>query len=103
MRDYHGEPSPYRLITTDDPTRTLGQGAVRYFRTLVQAANAFVNGLEPQIQAVVGATGGYEPPALARQRSMRGGKSGASLPLLRASLGPPRSTPATCRLALGSG
>ena len=42
MRDEHGEPFPYRLITTDDPTRTLGQGEVRYFRTLVQAANAFV-------------------------------------------------------------
>jgi hypothetical protein len=40
MRDHHGEPSPYRLITTDDPTRTLGQGEVRHFRTLVQAANA---------------------------------------------------------------
>jgi hypothetical protein len=40
--------------------------------------------------------------SLARQRSTPGRQSGALLPLLRASLGPPRSTPATCRLALGS-
>jgi hypothetical protein len=43
----HRADRPYRLITTDDPTRTLGQGEVRYFRTLVQAANAFVNATEP--------------------------------------------------------
>ena len=43
---------PYRLITTDDPTRTLGQGEVRYFRTLVQAANAFVNAPAPFRQIV---------------------------------------------------
>jgi hypothetical protein len=52
MRNHHGEPSPYRLITTDDPTRTLGQGEVRYFATLVQAANAFVNAPAPFRQIV---------------------------------------------------
>jgi hypothetical protein len=48
----HPADRPYRLITTDDPTRTLGQGEVRYFRTLVQAANAFVNAPAPFRQIV---------------------------------------------------
>jgi hypothetical protein len=52
MRDHTGEPCPYRLITTDDPSRTLGQGDVRYFRTLVQAANAFVKAEAPFRQIV---------------------------------------------------
>jgi hypothetical protein len=52
MRDHHDGPAPYRLITTDDPTRTLGQGEVRYFRTLVPAANAFVNAPAPFRQIV---------------------------------------------------
>jgi len=43
---------PYRLITTDDPTRTLGKGDVRYFRTLVQAANAFVKAPAPFRQII---------------------------------------------------
>ena len=38
---------PYRLITTDDPCKTLAQGEVRYFATLIDAANAFVKAEEP--------------------------------------------------------
>ena len=52
MRDQHGEPSLYRLIATDDPTRTLRQGDVRHFRTLVHAAHAFVNAPAPFRQIV---------------------------------------------------
>lgn len=40
-------PSPYRLITTDDPDRTLGQGEVRYFATMLEAANAFAKDPSP--------------------------------------------------------
>ena len=38
---------PYRLITTDDPCKTLGQGEVRYFASMLDAANAFVKAAEP--------------------------------------------------------
>jgi hypothetical protein len=38
--------SPYRLITTDDPCKTLGQGEVRYFATMLDAANAFAKATE---------------------------------------------------------
>ena len=41
------ERKPYRLITTDDPCRTFGQGDVRYFDTLIAAANAFFKAAEP--------------------------------------------------------
>ena len=37
----------YRLITTDDPCRTLGEGEVRYFASMIEAANAFVKVAEP--------------------------------------------------------
>ena len=47
MRDQHGEPAPYRLITTDDPSKTLGQGEMRYFASMLAAANAFVKATEP--------------------------------------------------------
>ena len=47
MRDHHGEPSPYRLIVTDDPCKTLGQSEVRYFGSMLDAANAFVKAAEP--------------------------------------------------------
>jgi hypothetical protein len=38
---------PYRLITTDDPCKTLGQGDVRHFARIIDAANAFVKAPEP--------------------------------------------------------
>ena len=38
---------PYRLITTDDPCKTLGQGDVRYFARIIDAANAFAKAEEP--------------------------------------------------------
>jgi hypothetical protein len=44
-------PGPYRLISTDDPTRTLGEavdaGDVRYFPTILDAANAFAKSEAP--------------------------------------------------------
>ena len=39
--------SPYRLIVTDDPCKTLGQGEVRYFGSMIDAANAFAKATEP--------------------------------------------------------
>ncbi len=39
--------SPYRLIVTDDPCKTLGQGEVRYFARIIDAANAFAKAEEP--------------------------------------------------------
>jgi hypothetical protein len=38
---------PYRLITTDDPCKTLAQGDMRHYATLIEAANAFVKAEEP--------------------------------------------------------
>ncbi len=38
---------PYKLITTDDPELTLGDGRIRHYPTLVAAANAFANTTEP--------------------------------------------------------
>jgi hypothetical protein len=38
---------PYRLITTDDACKTLGQGEVRHFARIIDAANAFVKAPEP--------------------------------------------------------
>jgi hypothetical protein len=45
--DLDRRPSPYRLITSDDPCKTLAQGEVRYFATMLDAANAFVKAAEP--------------------------------------------------------
>jgi hypothetical protein len=39
--------SPYRLIVTDDPDRTFGEGDMRYFGSMLDAANAFVKATEP--------------------------------------------------------
>ena len=39
--------SPYRLIVTDDPCKTLAQGEVRYFGSMLDAANAFAKATEP--------------------------------------------------------
>jgi hypothetical protein len=38
---------PYRLITTDDPCKTLAQGELRYFARIIDAANAFAKADEP--------------------------------------------------------
>jgi hypothetical protein len=44
-------PGPYRLLTTDDPGRTLGQaldaGDVTYHPTILDAANAFAKSEAP--------------------------------------------------------
>jgi hypothetical protein len=40
-------PRPYRLIVTDDPCKTLGQGEVRYFGSMIEAANAFMKCEQP--------------------------------------------------------
>lgn len=38
---------PYKLIVTDDPDQTLGEGRIRHYRTMLQAANAFAKAREP--------------------------------------------------------
>jgi hypothetical protein len=44
-------PGSWRLISTDDPVRTLGEavdaGDVRYYPTLIEAANAFTKSEAP--------------------------------------------------------
>ena len=44
-------PGPYRLISTDDPTLTLGEaadaGGVTYHPTMIDAANAFAKSDAP--------------------------------------------------------
>jgi hypothetical protein len=42
----------YRLITTDDPCRTLGHGEVRHFGRLTDACVAFVKSPSPYKQLV---------------------------------------------------
>lgn len=37
----------YKLITTDDPCQTLGQGEVRSYATMIEAANAFAKAEAP--------------------------------------------------------
>jgi hypothetical protein len=43
---------PYRLIVSDDPCKTLGQGEVRYFARIIDAANAFAKAPEPYKQII---------------------------------------------------
>jgi hypothetical protein len=38
---------PYLLITTADANRTFGEGDMRFFATMLDAANAFVKAPEP--------------------------------------------------------
>jgi hypothetical protein len=38
---------PYKLIVTDDPNQTLGEGETRHYPTMLQAANAFAKDLAP--------------------------------------------------------
>ena len=47
MTDARWRPSPYRLITSDDSCKTLAQGDVRYFASMIEAANAFAKATEP--------------------------------------------------------
>jgi hypothetical protein len=43
---------PYKLIVTDNPDQTLGEGRIRGYRTMLQAANAFVNDPAPYKQII---------------------------------------------------
>jgi hypothetical protein len=54
-------PRPYRLITSDDPCKTLGQGEVRHFERLIDACVAFVKSPEPYKQIL------YDDGCLARE------------------------------------
>jgi hypothetical protein len=38
---------PYKLIETDDPTRTLGEGTMTHHATMLAAANAFAKSTAP--------------------------------------------------------
>jgi hypothetical protein len=38
---------PYKLIVTDDPDKTLGEGVIRHYPTMLDAANAFVKDSAP--------------------------------------------------------
>jgi hypothetical protein len=40
-------PSRYRLIVSDDGCKTLAQGEVRHFASMLDAANAFAKATEP--------------------------------------------------------
>ena len=43
---------PWKVIVTDDPDKTLGEGRIRHFRTLLAAANALANGDAPYQQVI---------------------------------------------------
>jgi hypothetical protein len=43
---------PYKLIVTDDPTTTLGDGKIRHYPTMLAAANAFVKAPDPYQQVI---------------------------------------------------
>ena len=57
--------SPYRLIVTDDPCKTLAQGDVRYFGSMLDAANAFAKATEP-FKTVI-----YDDGCVARELNAR--------------------------------
>jgi hypothetical protein len=38
---------PYKLIVTDDPNLTLGEGRIRHYETMLDAANAFAKAPAP--------------------------------------------------------
>jgi hypothetical protein len=43
---------PYKLITTNHPDKTLGEGHIRHYATMLQAANALVKDTAPYQQIV---------------------------------------------------
>lgn len=47
MRDEHGEPSPLPADHHGRPVQDAGPGGVRYFASMIDAANAFVKATEP--------------------------------------------------------
>jgi hypothetical protein len=61
MTDHRAD-RPYRLITSDDPCKTLGQGEVRYFASMSAAANAFERAEEPY-KPRISCVGGPRPAA----------------------------------------
>ena len=52
MRQCHDQhtPRPYKVIVTDDPHQTLGEGDMRHYPTMLDAANAFVQSDAPYKQ-----------------------------------------------------
>lgn len=43
---------PWKLIVTTDPDQTLGEGRMRHFAELIDAANAFATTPEPYAQVI---------------------------------------------------
>lgn len=43
---------PYKLIVTDDPSQTLGEGEIRHHPTMLAAANAFAKHPAPYKQVI---------------------------------------------------
>jgi hypothetical protein len=43
---------PYRLCSTDDPNLTLGEGPIRHYGSMLEAANAFVRDPVPYKQVI---------------------------------------------------
>jgi hypothetical protein len=43
---------PWKVIVTDDPHLTLGEGTIRHYPTMLAAANAFAKAPEPYKQVV---------------------------------------------------
>ena len=58
-------PRPYKLITTDNPNQTLGEGTISHYATMLKAANAFVNADAPYRQVI------YDDGRTARQLNRR--------------------------------
>lgn len=53
---------PWKLITTDDPSRTLGEGTILHYPTLEAAADAFVKVGETLFATVI-----YDDGCVARE------------------------------------
>jgi hypothetical protein len=56
---------PYKLIVTDDPSQTLGEGEIRHHRTMLDAANAFAKHPAPYKQVI------YDDGHIARELNQR--------------------------------
>ena len=56
---------PYKLIETTNPDQTLGEGDIHHYRTMIDAANAFVHSTAPYKQVI------YDNGHIARELNKR--------------------------------
>lgn len=68
-RSHVAAAKPWKLITSDDPNLTLGEGRMRHYKTLIEAANALAKTPEPHCQIVY--DNGYDEQRFLTAREQR--------------------------------